>query len=114
MQGTTGRFLVLLEENESKAAGRALYASAGIKSLSVGGTDDAPLAEADLSEDEAIVFHDLGVAVVNAAPDTIAAVSAAVATTSSLQIMEPERYVYAIADDLAYIPRLSRCDQSRL
>jgi subtilisin family serine protease len=26
-----------------------------------------------------------------------------VATTSSLQIMEPERYVYAIADDLAYI-----------
>jgi subtilisin len=99
--GLTGRYLVLLAEDETDTALKSLAKSSGLRleSVSTGKVEGV-----DVAEGEGVVFRELGVAVVNAPPDQITAVSAAVAETPTLHVMEPERYVYAIGGiDLTYL-----------
>lgn len=100
--GETGRYLVLVDQEDVAGAERALARSAGLQMFAMSG--EAAGVEEPIEAGQGLVFYDLGVAVVKPAPDQMHAVNAAVAQTGALHIMEPERYVYAIGDlDLAYL-----------
>lgn len=92
---TTGRFLVLLDDQRPDEGVRALSASAGLRVASTldweGG---APRGE-ELSGADALVFDQLGVAVVDSPPDRVRALS--VGGSSGVLAIEPERVVHAQA-----------------
>lgn len=90
----TGRYLILIGPEEASAARAHLNNEAGLSLQSVGGSETLSVGDQSIREGEGVVFHDLGVAVVNAPPDQISAVNAAVAQSSALYLMEPERYVH--------------------
>lgn len=103
VSGLTGRYLVLVDQDNVSGAERALRSSASLELFSVAGESALSL-EQPLEVGQGVVFPDLGVAVVKAAPDQLKSVGAAVARGDTLHIMEPERFVYAIGDvDLAYL-----------
>ncbi|MFD1301777.1 S8 family serine peptidase [Methylobacterium marchantiae] len=100
----TGRYLILLGSDEANAAQSHLNDMAGLKLQSIGGSEALQIDEISIAEGEGIVFHELGVAVVNSPPDQIAAVNSAVAQSSALHLMEPERYVHTYGTvDLDYL-----------
>lgn len=93
---TTGRYLVLLEPDSAAAGARAMNQVAG---LNLATTADAALGAAGLGQfDQAdgIVFHELGIAVVTAAPDQFSALATAAGEPGPISIVEPERVVHAI------------------
>lgn len=92
---TTGRFLVLLEDNAVAAGTREMGRVAGIQ---VANTADAAGASAadQLGASDGLVFHELGVAVVDASPDQVSALSRAVNLPGPILHVEPERVVHAI------------------
>lgn len=103
-ENTTGRYLILIEPNEAETARQDLHDKAGIKLSSIGGSDAYPVNDQPLSDGEGVIFKDLGVAVVNAPPDGGSAINAAIASSPSLRLMEPERYVRAYGTiDLTYL-----------
>jgi subtilisin len=90
--GTTGRYLVLLEDDWSGAAGE-LNRVAGIQAVdSAQAGVAAPLWEAD-----GLVLRELGVALVSADPDQVSALAAATDRPGPITLVEPERIVHAIA-----------------
>lgn len=100
-EGFTGRYLVLLAEDETDTAVKSLAKTSGLRLESVPTSNAEGV---DVAQGEGVVFRELGVAVVNAPPDQLTAVSAAVAETPTLHVMEPERYVFAIGGvDLTYL-----------
>lgn len=102
--GSTGRYLILMEPDDLKGAVKSLQSQGGIKLQSVAGLEVAAATEASVKEGEGITFHDLGVAVVNAPPDQLSAISSAVASAPNLHMMEPERFVFALgALDVSYM-----------
>jgi subtilisin family serine protease len=94
---TTGRFLVLFEEGEAEAGAAALSDVAG---MSVRG---ATLTAGEPDAGSALVFEELGVAVVDALPDQRGAVAAVSDESPAILAIEPERIVYAL-EILAYTP----------
>jgi subtilisin len=93
--GTTGRFLVLLREGATKAGIKAMKDRAGLQAESAAAfTDDTDSALPN--GEEALVFEELGVAVVDTSPDQIQALSAAASEDNAILAIEPERVVYAI------------------
>ncbi len=95
--GTTGRYLVLLQEDDIKAGVSALGDTAGIRSVARSGDfESGAVSAADLAGTEAVVFDDLGVAVVQTPPDQIRALGVATAEAGALLAVEPERVVYAL------------------
>jgi subtilisin family serine protease len=93
-----------MEPGDLKGGTKALESQAGISFQSVGGSEAATHEDRSIGEGQGIVFHELGVAIVNAPPDQLSAVSSAVAGAPSLHIMEPERFVFAIGGvDLTYL-----------
>lgn len=104
LERLTGRYLILLGPDEAATARGHLNNGTGLTLQSVGGSDTLPVSEQSIPEGEGVVFHDLGVAVVNAPPEELAAVNATVARSSSLYLMEPERYVHTYGTvDLTYL-----------
>jgi subtilisin family serine protease len=94
--GTTGRYLVLLEDDWTEAAGE-LNRVAGIQAVDSAQSGLAqPLWEAD-----GLVMRDLGVALVSADPDQLTALTAAADRPGPIALVEPERYVRAIATPAA-------------
>jgi subtilisin len=97
--GTTGRFLVLLKEDTTAAVTSAASMFTRVAGLNVTSTADfeegAPT-EA-LGGAGALIFPELGVAVIDAPPDQMRAIGVAAADSGVLAI-EPERIVYAIGD----------------
>lgn len=91
--GTTGRFLVLLKE------GTAASVLTNVAGLSVASTADIKEGASidDLGGANALMFPELGIAVVDAPPDQVQAIGVAAADSGVLAI-EPERIVYAIED----------------
>lgn len=93
---TTGRYLVLLEDD---AAAEGTAEMSRVAGLHMASTADATLgataAEA-FSAADGLVLHELGVAVVDAQPDQAARLQTAVAEAGPIAGMEPERVVYAI------------------
>jgi len=88
---TTGRYLVLLEDDWTEASGE-LNRVAGIRAVD---SADAGLA-APLWESEGLVLRDIGVALVSADPDQLTALTAAAEAPGPITLVEPERYVRAI------------------
>jgi subtilisin family serine protease len=93
---TTGRYLVLLEDNAVAAGAREMNRVAGIQ---VTNTADAAGSSASdqLGSSDGLVFHELGVAVVDASPDQVSALSRAANLPGPISYVEPERVVHAIA-----------------
>jgi subtilisin len=90
--GTTGRYLVLLEDDWSRAT-QELSRVAGIQavdSAEAGLTD--PLWEAD-----GLVMRELGVALVSADADQLTALTTAAGAPGPIALVEPERVVHALA-----------------
>lgn len=93
---STGRFLVLLEEDAAVEGARAMIQVAGIRT---GNTADVsgPVTSARTFDDtNGYLLHDLGVAVVTADSDQVAALTRAVDEPGPIARVEPERRVYAI------------------
>jgi subtilisin len=91
MDGTTGRFLVLMDDGWG-ATTQTLHQVAGIRavdSAEAGLTD--PLLEA-----EGLVMRELGVALVSADAEQVDALSVAAEGPGPIAVVEPERFVYAI------------------
>lgn len=95
-EGTTGRYLVLMQPNEVRAASRALENRAGLTIANIQDFASAPETALQVDRHSGLVLEDLGVAIVNAPPDQIEALGQAVASENSLKLVEPERIVYAI------------------
>lgn len=103
-EGTTGRYLVLMEPGAIRSATRALYDKAGLTLASVSDFEGAPAKALQINASEGVVFDDLGIAVVNALPDQIGAMGVAVTSNPAFQWVEPERVVYAIGEvDRSYL-----------
>lgn len=88
--GTTGRYLVLLEDDWTDATGE-LNRVAGIRTADT--ADGAPSA---LWEADGLLMHELGVALVSADEDQVTALARAVDEPGPIALIEPERYVEAI------------------
>ena len=94
--GTTGRYLVLLRKETIETGISLLQEMAGVPVLD--SREFAGTSPSAMNESGAVVFKRLGVAVVNASPDHMRAVNALSPTESALQMVEPERVVYAIEE----------------
>ncbi len=94
--GTTGRYLVLMREGGAKAGLKALRDTAGLRVASTSDFAEGAVEGKQLAEAEAILFEDLGVAVVDTPPEQIQALSAAAAEENAILAIEPERVVYAL------------------
>ncbi|OQO94874.1 protease [Saccharomonospora piscinae] len=90
----TGRYLVLLREDATASAMRTMTRVAGLNAAS---TADVSIADAPdaFRVADGLLLHDLGVAVVTAAPDQADALVAASAERGPLARIEPERVVRA-------------------
>jgi subtilisin family serine protease len=92
--GFTGRTLVLLEEGAGDQAIEALQDVAGLSATSSVELAEEPVAIEALDA-QGVVFGELGVAVVDAAPDQVKALGAAVSGDNPILALESERIVYA-------------------
>lgn len=103
---TTGRYLVLLPDEDVTSGIRALADSTGIRDVARAADFAGHTFTAEqLENTEASVFDTLGVAVVSLDPDQAQSVRAVMATGGAVLAIEPERIVYAIGANLA--PSLS-------
>lgn len=82
---TTGRYLVLFEEDEAEAGMAALSEATGTRSVRA--TEEA----SEPQPDEAMFFEHLGVAVVDQSPQQMRDATAMVAGTGGILAVEPER-----------------------
>jgi subtilisin len=92
--GTTGRFLVLMKEGATDE-GIATIKKTTKRTL----TNSAALIEsAEAEKPEGIFFESLGVAVVDSPPEEMQSLSAEAGNENSpIMLVEPERFVYALA-----------------
>jgi len=88
--GTTGRYLVLLEDDWTDATGE-LNRVAGIRTA-----DTADGATEALWEADGLLMHELGVALVSADEDQVTALARAADEPGPIALIEPERFVQAI------------------
>jgi subtilisin family serine protease len=97
--GTTGRYLVLLRPDAMAAGLRALSSAAGLNVANSSDFSDGAVDAATLEGAEAVVFDKLAVAVVDTPPEQLRVLSALDSDQSGILAIEPERVVYAIAED---------------
>jgi subtilisin len=98
--GTTGRYLVLMREDAVRSGVKALSEGGGLKVASTADFDEKGVSAEGLAGAEAMVFENLGIAVVDTVPEQIHSISAAAADDNSILAIEPERIVFAIEDDV--------------
>ncbi|MFI0780100.1 S8 family peptidase [Streptomyces sp. NPDC021212] len=92
----TGRYVVLLDQQETERGLDALRSSAGIASVErVRGTEPAGAAELLQRPDVSVLFDELGAAVVEVQPDQRHTLVTAAQTEPTIIAAEPERRVYA-------------------
>lgn len=97
----TGRYLVLLDQDDPQSGLNALASGAGISS-----TEHVPSGDAGIHAFEqgvSVVLDDLGVAIVATYPDQRSALEATVASTPSLLTAEPERVLRAYTASLEFL-----------
>ncbi|WNV83866.1 S8 family serine peptidase [Umezawaea sp. Da 62-37] len=88
---TTGRYLVLLETGSTAAGVRELDRVAGIQVASTADTVAEQIASSD-----GVIFHELGIALVEASPDQLPGLNRAVDEPGPVLAVEAERVVHAI------------------
>lgn len=98
--GTTGRYVVLFREEAGGQGGAgALNDTAGLSAVHTADFEQGAVEGDRLESSEAVVFDELSVAVVDAAPDQAQALGAATTQEESpILAIEPERVVYALPD----------------
>lgn len=97
--GPTGRYLVTMRDGDHQAFIRELKNVAGLSAASTADWENAEGTEADIDQ-SALVFEHIGVAVVDADPNQMSSLSAAVKDSSSPIIaVEQEEFVHAFAPD---------------
>lgn len=104
----TGRYLVLLDDEDIGAGIQTLGDNAGVRAFAHSGdfADHAVIID-EVEESTSIVFDELGVAVVALDSDQVRSLSTAVAESPTPPvIMEPERIVYALPDADRYRPMI--------
>jgi subtilisin len=89
--GTTGRYLVLLEDDWSNAT-EELNRVAGIRTVDTAAVGAAP----GLWEGDGLVMGELGVALVTADDDQVTALARAADEPGPIALIEPERFVQAL------------------
>jgi subtilisin len=89
--GTTGRYLVLMEDDAAVAGAQEMTRVAGIRTWSTGDTVPVPEIGTD-----GMLLHELGVAVVSADPEQVRALAEAAAEPGPIALIEAERVVFAI------------------
>jgi subtilisin len=89
--GTTGRYLVLLEDDWSEAT-QELSRVAGIRTVDTAAVGAAP----GLWEGDGLVMGELGVALVTADEDQVTALARAADEPGPIALIEPERFVQAL------------------
>ncbi len=95
MPGTTGRYLVLMSEDAVASGVRALRDVAGLEVASARDFENGAVDSQTMGEAEAIIFENLGVAVVDTPPEQLRSLRAA-SDDSGIMAIEPERINYAI------------------
>src|SRR2546423_15518779 len=90
--GTTGRYLVLLEDDAVVAGAREMTRVAGIRAWSTADVG-ATQAAGDL---DGMILHELGVAVVTADESQVPALARAPGEPGAIALIEPEPTVVAI------------------
>lgn len=98
---TTGRYLVLLPEQEVDAGIRALTDAAGVRDVARAADFSGSVSAEQLDSEGATVFDTLGVAVVSLDPDQAQSIRATAASDRAVLAIEPERVVYAIGEGLS-------------
>ncbi|MBT9318002.1 S8 family peptidase [Leptothoe spongobia] len=94
---TTGRYLVLLPEEDLGSGIQALSSATGISGVArAADFEDHAFTTAELESPNASVFDRLGVAVVPLDPDQAQSVRASAAAHNNVLAIQPERIVYAI------------------
>ena len=94
---TTGRYLVLLPDEDLGAGIQALSNATGIQGIArAADFEDHAFTTAELESPNASVFDRLGVAVVPLDPDQAQSVRASAAAHQNVLAIQPERVVYAL------------------
>jgi subtilisin len=101
---TTGRYLVLLEDDAVDAGARELSRVAGIRALST----------RDVGPDHtgAVILHELGVAVVSPDGDQLTALARSAVEPGPISMVEPERVVVAIEPAAPVVEEPQTADES--
>ncbi len=94
--GSTGRYLVLLEDDAVAEGTRAMNRVAGLRTVSTADAAPAAAAAELLGGADGVVLHELGVAIVTAAADQADGLTRAIAEHGAIAGVEPERMVYAL------------------
>jgi subtilisin family serine protease len=94
----TGAYLVLIAEGDVEEGLFALRSGAGVRATAHVGADNPTAALGRLRDGDALVFDQIGVAVVAAEPDRREAVVRTGAASPAILAVEPERFVYATAN----------------
>lgn len=92
---TTGRYLVLLEDDSDVEGARAISRVAGLRTVSTAEMAGASAASL-LGEADGLLLHELGVAILTAGADQAEALTREAEGTGPLSMVEAERRVYAI------------------
>lgn len=94
----TGRYLVVMNEGAVAECVAALNNVAGLR---VARTEDFESGVMDveaLGDADAVLFEELGIAVVDTPPDQVRTLVAATGDAAPIMTVEPERYAYAISE----------------
>lgn len=96
--GTTGRFLVLMREGDTKAGMKALSVSGGMKVASSSDFEAGAVDAGKLAGSSGVVFEKLGIAILNAPPEQINEMRLAASDggESAILAVEPERIVHVM------------------
>jgi subtilisin family serine protease len=108
---TTGRYLVLLEEDSVAAGMSAINRVTGIRTVSTADASGASVSE-QFDAANGLMLHELGVAVVNAGPEQVSRLNRAAAEPGPISVVEPERVVHAIAVEASAL-EAAAVDESR-
>lgn len=97
---TTGRYLVLLNEDDVDAGVQAIGNSTGVQDFAHSQDFENNAIEPEvLAGSDSVVFDELGVAVVSLDPNQAQSLNAVVSDRTTGLIMEPERIVHAFSED---------------
>jgi len=97
----TGNYLVLLNPDDLDAGMQALQSGAGISAADRADAGDAAATSEMLAEGVSVVFDEIGVAVVSAAPDQRQALMRSAAAAPQVLTIERERVVHAFDQTLS-------------
>lgn len=96
---TTGRYLVVLEDEDISAGVQAIENATGVREFARSADfADRAIAPEELSSEHSIMFDELGVMVLSLNPDQVRSLNIATVSNHLPLSLEPERVVYALPE----------------